>query len=452
MPEKRKRNIIICSLCTVLLFMALGYAAFTAQLNINGTTSIAGNWNVKITSVQKKESTAGASNLSDPKYDDLTASFSAVLTSPGDYITYDITVTNDGNIDAELADIKVSRNTNPAIVFETSGIDKGSIVEKNGGTANLIVKITYSDKITSQPDVTNANLKVTLDYTQQGKTDGYVPNNKIKVGGNEVELVTDGDGLYEDSTEPFRYIYKGGSPNNYITFNGEEWRIIAIEADGTIKIMKNASIEKRAFDANGVRINGYCSLSDVPGHGCNVWAKNTDFARADVRYHGRVEQDSELKTYLNTTYYNSLKANKTAIENHPFYYGSVTWENDDIDKQVSEEHNASTLSNIGLIQSSDHIKSNADTSSCGTFRQIRTHFNNCKSTTWMIQSNWYYTLSPDGNSSNYLLIVDSNSNVSYADASRNDASIVPALYLKSDTELSGTGMRGSPYTITNYKD
>ena len=46
-------------------------------------------------------------------------------------------------------------------------------------------------------------------------------------------VVSSGDGLYEDQYEDGRYVYRGSEPNNYIMFNDELWRIIAKEADGT---------------------------------------------------------------------------------------------------------------------------------------------------------------------------------------------------------------------------
>ena len=44
-------------------------------------------------------------------------------------------------------------------------------------------------------------------------------------------VVTSGDGLYEDEYEEGRYVYRGANPNNYIEFNNELWRIIAKETD-----------------------------------------------------------------------------------------------------------------------------------------------------------------------------------------------------------------------------
>ncbi len=61
----------------------------------------------------------------------------------------------------------------------------------------------------------------------------------LSLGGVDVDVVTSGDGLYVDSYEDERYIYRGTNPNNYIEFNDELWRIVAKESDGTYKIIRN---------------------------------------------------------------------------------------------------------------------------------------------------------------------------------------------------------------------
>ena len=82
---------------------------------------------------------------------------------------------------------------------------------------------------------------------------------------NNVDIVTSGDGLYKDEYEDGKYTYKGANPNNYITFNDEEagWRIISINSDGTIKIMKNGSIGDIAWDTSG-------------NYGSNYWNRPAD--------------------------------------------------------------------------------------------------------------------------------------------------------------------------------
>ncbi len=74
-----------------------------------------------------------------------------------------------------------------------------------------------------------------------------------KTGGeailDKVDIVSSGDGLYKDEYED-RYFYRGANANNYITFNNEIWRIVSIENDGTIKIIKNNSIENSVFHSS----------------------------------------------------------------------------------------------------------------------------------------------------------------------------------------------------------
>ena len=40
MNKRRKNNYIILGLCAVLVLMGIGYAAFSSQLNITGTSNI----------------------------------------------------------------------------------------------------------------------------------------------------------------------------------------------------------------------------------------------------------------------------------------------------------------------------------------------------------------------------------------------------------------------------
>lgn len=154
--------------------------------------------------------------------------------------------------------------------------------------------------------------------------------------------VTTGDGLYKDEYEEGRYIYKGANPNNYLTFNDESagWRILSIEKDGTLKIIKNQSIGKMVFDYED---NGtYCKSSY---EGCNAWSATSNMVKqpeifqfkyeeiihgitTTVTVSGNVLEDSDINKYLNNTYYDTMtnKA-KNNIEKHIFYIGGTKEEN-----------------------------------------------------------------------------------------------------------------------------
>ena len=106
MKDRKKRNIIIGALCSLLVFMGIGYAILSQTLNISGTANMQGNWSVKITNMKLLEAnkTGRAENVSNT-FTDTTASFEANLWMPGDSIEYEVTVENQGNIDAVLKDI-----------------------------------------------------------------------------------------------------------------------------------------------------------------------------------------------------------------------------------------------------------------------------------------------------------------------------------------------------------
>ena len=215
MSQSKKRNIIIGSLCAVVLLMAVGYAAFQAVLNIQGTSNITSSWNVKITKVESKNIVGTASNNGDPSFEELSATFKTSLQTPGDSIEYDITVNNAGSLDAKLDDIALSDTNNPAIKFTSSGMTKGDVITA-GNTKVLIVKVEYISSVSEQPTNTASTLIVDLDYSQATGTTPSGESASDKLIGT---AVITGDGLYADAYEEGRYVYKGANPNNYITFN-----------------------------------------------------------------------------------------------------------------------------------------------------------------------------------------------------------------------------------------
>ena len=47
--SKKKRNIVIISLIIVLLAMVVGYATYSSNIELEGTTKITSNWDIRIT-------------------------------------------------------------------------------------------------------------------------------------------------------------------------------------------------------------------------------------------------------------------------------------------------------------------------------------------------------------------------------------------------------------------
>ena len=410
--SKVNRNYIIIGLCMILVIMGVGYAAFATQLKINGTANIDSNWNVKITNIQSTVQSGSASDAQPPSYTDTTATFKTNLVSPGDSMKYDITVSNEGSIDAVLESIEVNIGENEAITFETSGIENGDKLEASQ-TDILTVIVSYNSSITSQPENTNSTITVTLNYKQDDGT--VVPPTPAgpTIGGQEVEVVTTGDGLYADEYEEGRYFYKGANPNNYITFNNETWRIISVENDGTIKIMRNESI-------------------------------------GDMEW-----ETSDIKTYLNGEYLSSITTNQDKIVSHTWSIGKVTANNSDLAGQIAVENNTQSQSaSVGMITASEYLRANTNKEQCENMSINNTNKAICKTTNWMYNivpsSGFLWTISPYASDSINVFGVSGissfagclgNGNANFSNG------VSPALYLSSDITLTGDGSQGNPFTI-----
>lgn len=210
------------------------------------------------------------------------------------------------------------------------------------------------------------------------------------------KVVTEGDGLYIDTYEEGRYIYRGGNPNNYIKFSNELYRIVALEKDGTVKIVKDDYMTAVPFDKSAERRvdGGYCSgIYDNNYCGCNAWGSNTSMRDSSGNllqslpsHFGSSEmlplndKEADVNVYLNNNFYNSINADKKYIVNHNFYVGVVTIRDADypsLKDTISQEKAFQWNGKIGLISISDYVRG-----STNEYCSIQTNFggtNGCES-------------------------------------------------------------------------
>ena len=472
--NRTQRNYIIVGLCAILVIMAVGYAAFSSQLKISGTSNIANNFIVKITDIQSTVQSGGASDAVVPSYTDTTATFHTNLVSPGDSMKYEVTIENKGSIDAVLKTITKTDTSNSAILFETTGVNEGDEL-KAGESTTMIVTVTYNPAVTSQPTDLESNLTVELDYEQTGggSVEPGPGGNITTIGGQEVEIVSSGDGLYEDSYESGRLIYRGQNPNNYIEFNDELWRIIAKEADGTYKIIRdritmNGFLEgKRAFDEINHRSTAKNSYCQDPLYGCGVYAAvSGEFSSPSGSQKGTVTEDSSIKIYLNDDYYvnNINSAAKEQMTSHSFNIGAVEYldqsgaEADSIAKNIAGEKMYKWTGNVGLVNVSDILRASTN-SLCTSATTSVNGSNECNSNylldsgTESFLSLYYWTINAYSSESGDVSFItwygfaDSTSRAVFSSRSHYIFSPRPVVFLKSDTTLSGEGTINSPFTI-----
>ena len=451
----KQRNYIILGLCSILLVMAAGYAAFRTQLTINGTSNITSEFKVLITDIQSRNVVGRAENVEVPSHTETTATFKTNLYLPGDSITYDVTVENQGSIDAVLKTIQKSDSNNNAIIFETSGIQEGEVLKASESTV-FSVTVSYNASTTSQPSNITSDLEVTLDYEQATGEEGPAGNTAL-IGGNTVSVADSGDGLYADEYTSGRYVYRGSNPDNYIEFNGELWRIISKETNGTYKILRNEVLpDQMAFDSRGARTTGYCS--NMSSYGCNAWSSTANMVGSPAEfvngpYRGEVIDDSTLNKYLNGDYYNSINGTSQGmIVSTDWNIGGVGGDdnaNGELSLMLEEEKSYKWNGKVALASASDYLDASSNQSMCNSRRLQSINLETCVTTNWMyIPETWWWLVSPDADSD----FADIGFTVGpdgrfYGNFARRSYGVRPAVYLSSSLSFSGSGSQSDPYRI-----
>ena len=168
--EYKRRKIIIFSLIGILLLMAVGYSAFQTKLNITSTSNITSVWDVEITNIQTKEINGLAENVYDPTYTKLEANMEANFYEQGDYITYIVTVSNLGTLDATLDSIKLNMPSQDVINFKVEGATSKEKL-KVGEHKDIEVTMEYTG---NNPDnISSVEMDVNLDYVQDGNSTNF---------------------------------------------------------------------------------------------------------------------------------------------------------------------------------------------------------------------------------------------------------------------------------------
>ena len=211
------------------------------------------------------------------------------------------------------------------------------------------------------------------------------------------EQIIEDNNLQQDQYE-CRYFFQGANPNNYITFNDENagWRIISVECDGTIKIMRINSIGQSLFDAEGA----------------NDWP-NTTIA-------------SSLDEYLN------WRVNITALQQlvkHEF--PTVGWSG-----------------MIGTVSVPEYVQTNSNVEQCGDPAQYNDNYMSCNRTGWMDSMSPWWSMDADTNNSAFFFGYDGISSTYSTESHGVRFGVKPAVYLSSKIEITGgDGSKSNPYTI-----
>ena len=139
----RKKMVRIVSgamlVLAIVVVFGIVYAAFTQELNINGSAKVEkSNWRIVFTDVGNKSLQGTAKELVAPTVStDATVitGYSVSLTSPGDKVSYDVVVKNEGTYPAKISSVTLKTPT-----------CTGNGANASTDASNVCGKLTYTFK------------------------------------------------------------------------------------------------------------------------------------------------------------------------------------------------------------------------------------------------------------------------------------------------------------------
>ena len=325
MRDRKKRNIIIGSLCCLLVFMGIGYAILSQTLNISGIANMRGNWNVKITNMELlSENKTGRAEEVSHSFTDTTATFEANLYMPGDSIEYRVTVENQGNIDALLKSITpTTTNKSEGIKFSHSEIDNTILTA--GKTITFTMKVEFLEDATSIPNVENVKYNLELVYVQYNGGE-YAP--AVEPAEESCFMISDDGTLlsYDKSCGTDNVVIPAKINNIPVkrialyAFMSLDGGIATTTSDDLVYIFKNEEAKTKLFD--NMKKEGSTDEEINEGMQASYINGSTELSALKLKTTKEyaLGSDQKFKVYRDSS--NAIKFEKTSTDYNIIYFSS----------------------------------------------------------------------------------------------------------------------------------
>ena len=291
-------------------------------------------------------------------------------------------------------------------------------------------------------------------------------------GSDLVELagvVTSGDGLYVDGYEDYVYTYRGSSPNNYVTFNGETWRIISANtSDNTIKIVRAAILENRQFDSVDGRYqgdNGYCNHSE---RGCNIWGSNNTLYNGNFELISQLareingtlytlpSEEADLNKYLNETYYSTIGfTSQNMIIDNTYKSGVLKLQDGQTTStDINQISNALWEGKVALIDATEYVRASTNSACTGAYEYWDRLNDLCYDSgrnNWLyLNSQTFWTMTPYSSTrSDFVWNVNNGMFYDNISGAGGMTGVRPVVTLSPEVKITdGDGSSGNPYVLS----
>ena len=308
MYKRRSFSVIFAGMMvlSLVIVLALVYAGFTGELNINGmSVQRSSTWDIYFENLSSITTTGSAKVLSQPSLDGPTTieDYSVSTTSPGDSISFTFKVVNDGNYNASISSLSIgtptctgtdsTSNTNVCGKLSyTLTYENGASVQANDilyAKDYQIMKVTLTYAEFNDPsllptaDVSISGLGITINYEQSGSAlvndNGTVANYKVYHQGDKITL----------NNEDYWLISNSGAGQDYVVaLKDKPLTVAELNLYGGVGT-ENNHVNRYTSSSQGTATNysgyGYmayyssatCKSSDISG--CT-----TNYSNSDVKF------------------------------------------------------------------------------------------------------------------------------------------------------------------------
>ena len=165
---RRQYKLIIAVL---ILFLSIGFAYLTANLNINGTVTFRDNiWDVHLENIEVESGSTDVDTTTINNDED-TVNFTVSLTRPGDYYEFYVDVVNDGTMDATLDSTYKTTltgdyltNLNYAVTYYSNReLTEGDLL-RAGCKERIKVRLEYEYDVNSYTQLNDISLYFRVNY------------------------------------------------------------------------------------------------------------------------------------------------------------------------------------------------------------------------------------------------------------------------------------------------
>ena len=486
---KRKYFYIVFSSTLLILFTLMyegSYAYFNAFVSSEGEKKTAVTTNVFEDIVISNTSVVSSNNLVPGE----SVSTSFDITNPNNVsVCFDLLWNNVNNTFLSKNDLVVTLTKNGTEISLSNSIFPSTNDEV---LASLSIKANTTDtyKLTVTYKETDVDQSADMKKTFSGIIVGSLK--ECTLAGYVSELAsTDTTNLAIDDYGNTRYI--GKDPNNYVSVDGEVWRIIGTMKDiddGTgnksdrVKLIRSESIGNYSWDTsessvnNGYGVNEW-SQADLmkllnPGHesesvgGSLYWnnqsgtcyaglgnsTKSCNFTSTGIK--------DKLKTLISDAVWNTGAsttpdqiASKFYTEEQGTRNGKICSSGNDCNDTV--ERTTTWTGKVGLMYPSDYGYATSGGSTTDRVTCLNTFLNSwggssvsdCQNNDWLLLSSTQRTISPIAYSSNaYNAFNVYSSGIVNSFVASNNYAARPVVYLSPSVGIeSGDGSSGNPFTL-----